>query len=188
VGRREGRPDPEAGRVAFILLGALLFILVPVGAQADQVRHRDPRDTRGRLDIRRIAHGHEGGHAVTHSISMYRAFSSRLLQRPSNRLVLWLWESEDDDWVRVIIVRWRDGRLRAPIWGDDGRVGNARVTRPNRRTVSVAVNLRHLGEGEQTGYYWGVESFFANRNACRHGCVDRAPNRIPRRHALVDGP
>jgi hypothetical protein len=171
--------------------GALVLGLVAGPAAADVVTRKDPKDTLGRLDIRRISHGHAGEDAVTHTITTYGEYSSRLLdwsQRPGGMLLLFI-DGVDDGWERIVVVRWRDGRLRAPIFDEDRRVGMAQVTRPNRRTVKVTLQKRQLGDlGDPPQYLWRAISLFRNRGRCKgvFSCLDGAPNGREVRHRLSD--
>jgi hypothetical protein len=179
--------------IAGAVVTMLALSLVPPAA-ADSISRRDPKDTQGRLDIRRISHGHRGDDAFVHTISTYRRFPSKLL-RPSGRAggVFLLWLADDpsfDGTLRIVLVRWRNGRLRAPIFDfwTDRRVGTARVTRPNRRTIRIVIPKRALGTlGEHPGYYWAATSVYWDRGACSEdGCWDGAPNRRAVRHFIPE--
>jgi hypothetical protein len=174
-----------------VIVGTVGLALVQAPAAADVVTRKDPKDTAGRLDIRRVSHGHAGEGAVTHTITTYRRFASRLL-RPHGKAtgVLQLWidgDSDDGWWARQVVVQWRNGRLRAPIFDAETqrRVGRAKVTRPNRRSVKVAIKLSHLGDlGESREYFWMAVSDFWNQTRCKSSCWDFAPNHRTIRHRL----
>jgi hypothetical protein len=167
-------------------IAALLVIPLLAGtALGDVVTRRDPKDTPGRLDIRRISHGHAGDGAVVHTISTYRRFPSRLLKGRGGAFGVFLFDP-DEERIRLVVVRWRNGRLRAPVFDwDDGRVGTARVSRPNPRTVRLVIPKGALGSlGEAPGYSWFAVSMYRDGGACKHWCEDVAPNRRPIRHVI----
>jgi hypothetical protein len=169
--------------------GAVAVALVQPPAAADVVIRKDPKDTAGRLDIRRVAHGHDGDDAVTHKITTYRRFPSRVLKRQRTRFEVVIWDRHDR-WAGIVFIWWRNGRLQAPIFDlyHGHRIGSAEVTRPNRRTVMVRIKLTDLGE--PPGFYdWKVFSYFKNKGACgqRWRCMDEAPERFIR-HRIPDAP
>jgi hypothetical protein len=181
-------------RTATIVAAALAVSLSPGPAAADFVSRQDPKDPNGRLDIRRVSHGHAGDDAVTHTIGTYRRFTSRLLRphrRPGGTFVLLMAAPGLAD-GRIVFLRWRKGSLRAPMFDlmTEEFVGMARVTRPNPRAVRITLTKTQLGVlGDPPGYFWVGLSFYTNRARCREdGCFDVAPNRGLIRHRLPAEP
>jgi hypothetical protein len=171
--------------------GIAALLLVPLlagSAVGDVVTRRDPKDTPGRLDIRRISHGHKDD-AVVHTVSMYRRFPSRLLEGRGRALGIFLFNREEER-VRIVVVQWRNGRLRAPVFDwEEGRVGTARVSRPNPRTIRVVISESVLGGlGESPGYRWFALTVFKDGGRCKRWCEDTAPNRRPIRHRILEAP
>jgi hypothetical protein len=162
----------------------LAFTLMGDPAVADTLSRDDPRDTLGRLDIRRVRHGHAGSDEVTHTISTYRRFGSRSLQGRTHFIIDMFLNDGDDE--RFIVIFWRNGSLRAPVFrGDLTRAGTARVTRPNRRSVKVTV--REMILGDPSKYAW-VALLISHRGAqCsgEEGCHDLAPNHREILHELA---
>jgi hypothetical protein len=170
------------------IAGALVLALFAAPAAADVVTRKDPKDTPGRLDIRRVGHGHAGENAVTHTITTYRRFSSRLLIPKRGAFVLVTATPEGEG--RIIVIWWRNGRLRAPIFDmeTERRVGSAKVSRPNRRAVRVTLEISQLGDlGDPARYRWVALSLFRDKGGCKgEGCVDIAPNRGSILHRLPE--
>jgi hypothetical protein len=163
-----------------VVAGLAVSLVLSLGADpaaADSAYRRDPNDTAGRLDIRRIAHGHAGEDEFTHTVKTYQRFRSRLL-RPRRALIAMFVET--DAAFMCVVVVWRNGSLRAPIFDDcEGRVGTAQVTRPNRRSVRVTLSESDLGG--PSVYLWGGLSYLAGTGGCARECFDETR---PLRHVL----
>jgi hypothetical protein len=167
------------------LVLTLALVLVPaVPGMADEGFRTDPRDTPGRLDLRRIGHAHRGGDELVHRITTYRRFPSSILTgRTVIGMVLWDANSAE---IWVITIRWRRDALRAIIYHfeDDGnlaRSGKAEVSRPNRKTVKVIVSEDQIANPSR--YLWQVFASFRATPRCREeqACFDETG---PLRHRL----
>jgi hypothetical protein len=188
--RMKRRSMTRPGRlIGAAVVVALAVPLATPPAGADERSRDDPRDAGPRLDIRRVSHGHVGEDEFLHDITMYRRFPSRMF-RPGGRgrLEVFLYEKknqEDGTLVQMVSrvkLVWRDGRLRGPIFDElhEGlfpeRIGTARVSRPDRRTVRVVVPRDVLGDLENPPVYiWVVRSRFRDGNRCNPPCWDVAP-------------
>ena len=143
-------------------------------AAADVKSAGDPNDTSSPLDIRRIAHGHAGTGAVTHSISTYERFSSQLLGSGRGFTLQFDLNKSRNSFERFVFVGWQNGALRGLVVKGDRVVGRATVTRPNGRTVRIRIPKRLLGNPAE--YRWLTLSFFQG-GPCAPRCIDLAPNR-----------
>lgn len=101
----------RASRPILMALGTLLaFTLAGPPVAADNGGRRDPNDTPGRLDIARVAHGHDHGRLV-HVIRTYRPWRPRHVNG-DNRFKLvsvedgdvgrfWLWRKNGRWWCKL---------------------------------------------------------------------------------------
>lgn len=164
-------PSPRIrSRSRAVALLAVLVLLGSLGSPpviAGTGGHRDPRDTAGRLDIARIAHGHDGRRLV-HRIRTHRGWGLSQL-RGRNRLMLVA--REDGDLGRLWVWR-RNGtwwcKLSSPQrTGACSGMRGVSVAHPDRRTVVIKSRRPAHWEG---GYRWRAGS----RSG---GHVDWAPRR-----------
>ena len=125
---------------ALISLCLIVPMLIVPPAGANRAGFSDPNDARGRLDMRRLTHGHAGSGSVVHTITMHERFSSRLLR---SGFISLRFDTNGDlsKLERRVLVKWRRGALRANVYNNTSgrRVGAANVRRPNRRTVRVTI-------------------------------------------------
>jgi hypothetical protein len=161
--------------LATLVMVAALVLVPAAPGIADEGFRTDPRDTPGRLDLRRIGHAHRADDALVHRITTYRRFDSSIL---TGRTVVGmvLWDANSDE-VRIITIRWRRDALRAIIYRfeDDGsllRSGKAEVSRPNRKTLKVVVTEDQIGNPSR--YLWQVFASFRATPRCREeqACFD----------------
>ena len=174
-------------------MSALVIVVMTIGvegAAADHVRVHDANDTRGRLDIRAVAHGHRGDHSVTHKLVTYGDWRPRILK--GSRSYISFWFSTDGDKYAEFraTLDYRHGRLRACFGGyeegsDFGVVGPCKkvsVRRPNRH--SVVISLKDSFVGDHDAYGWSAESYFGDTDSkrcpARNPCSDYVPRRLPR--------
>ena len=168
------------------LVMTVALVLVPAAPGiADEGFRTDPRDTPGRLDLRRIGHAHRGDGGLVHRITTYRRFASSVL---TGRTVVGMVLQDANDFeLRIITIRWRRDALQAVIYrfDDDGsflRSGKAEVSRPNRKTLKVVVTEDQIGNPSR--YLWRVFSSFRATPRCREeqACFDETR---ALRHRLV---
>lgn len=174
-------------RSALLLATAFALVLTrSVPTSADVVFRRDPNDTHGPLDVRRLGHGH--GHrprVLTHIVTTSRPWDESDVRNKNS--FIYLWFSTDDDRyaeARVAVIS-QDHELTVQFQdyeesSDSAEVGppsSIRFTRPNRRSIKVFFSKRRLGVDS---YRWSVETLYRNGSSrnCRLGqplCNDRAP-------------
>ena len=156
----------------------------------------DGNDTPGRLDIRRIVHGHrlQGEHRLTrHRLSTHRHWYTRHLRGDLSFLNMFLNTDGDKRPERRLTIDVRKKNLLARMdrYPSGKRVGYTKVWRPNKWSVSVAFPESFLGQGI-TAYKWNANSFFHTSGDGPCGiptdvvrtCADRAPNRGQIKHRL----
>ena len=168
------------------LIGIIVASAIP--AAGDNRFVRDPRDTKGRLDVRRLEHGHgpaspTGARRVRHIVTMHRGWWKRRLRcgnGPCHGILnLEFSTDRDSDRERLIQVYVRDGRYTARIFAETENcviqtgpceqrteaIGRARVTRPSSRSISVSLPVRKLGQDLDL-YRWRIQLAFGRRSPC----------------------
>jgi hypothetical protein len=179
---------PRAG-----IVPGLVILVMAIGggvAGADHARVHDADDTRGRFDIRAVAHGHRGDHSVTHKLITYGDWRPRLLKGARSNLTFWF-STDGDKYAEFrASVDYRHGRLWACFGGysegsDFAAVGPCKkvpARRPNRHTVVVTLKDSFVGDGDEYG--WSAESYFGATDSkkcpARNPCSDYVPRRLPR--------
>ena len=166
--------------VASLLL--LSMLMSPAGADSSSTT--DPDDTSGRLDIRRLAHGHDGEVNLRHRLRMSNDWSNRALSGIGTEIYIWF-STDTDEYaeLRGVIDR-HEGRLYAEMEKYDEAEGSAdiqslariEVTRPSSRAVEISFPRSLLG-ASTTHYYWSATAYFISSriSACHEGCQDIAP-------------
>jgi hypothetical protein len=85
----------------------------------------------------------------------------------------------------LALIFWSQGALRAVLTDAKGnRLATLRATRPDRRSVSVAVYEAQLGMPVR--YRWLALAFYKGKPGCAKGCTDVAPNRALAIHQLAE--
>lgn len=162
----------------------LLVMLLPTQAVAASAK--DPDDTKGRLDMKRIsAPTDDEGGPIWHRIKTFGRWKSRLLRRDGTEIDYWFSLDMDATPERVVYVGYEKGRLVATMHryvahGDGAGVielGRIGANRPSRRTVAVRVPRKWL---RRSDYRWSTSSYFRRESgrACRreNACADDAPD------------
>jgi hypothetical protein len=160
-----------------VVVTAVLVALVAVGnARADTKRISDGNDRPGPLDIRSASHGHGVGRVV-HTISTFSTWRVGLIgASTSNLFAVEISTDGDPALERVVLVFSANSRLRALVvrLPTGTVVGSASASKPNARTVRVAIRRSLLGS--PGGYRWNAHSQYRAAGACSGFCSDRAPN------------
>jgi hypothetical protein len=160
-----------------LVLVVLLASLWPAPAQAARTEVRDPNDTRGPLDVRRVSK--LASVRPMWKIRTWRRWSvERVFDRGYVLVFLDTFGAPQDDYYALVFSDGRrmKGRLfRLRARRADWRVAYLRVWRADRRSVSVRVRLGKTIVGRhRTSYFWRVETLVTGAS-CRRVCLDRAP-------------
>lgn len=170
-------------RTLFAALAISLLAGAPTAAT--ESRRRDPNDTPGPLDIRRIAHGHAGGGALWHKIVTYGTWGRKALQGPE--IIRFQFSTDGEDRFDEVnaSVDLKDGKLQAWIYpyveGSDyagvGPSQRIRLKRVNRRSVKIFFDRSWVDKRDR--YAWSVWTSYKDKNSrhCTKTCSDRAPDR-----------
>lgn len=181
-----------------LLVALIVLLLVPLGspvALADRARVSDANDTLGLLDIRSIAHRHDGRGRLVHTVRTFRRWRTRALPADDENYLGFLFESRSRKfgsdrfvWVR----RSEQGHLYAELYQvlthPNGEfLRRVPVWRPDRQSVRIAVRPRFLGRRFEDGYRWRAITSFekGSEGPCRRDnevssfptgrCTDAAP-------------
>jgi len=191
----------KTGKELLVFCVLMAFFVASGATAASTVGTLDGNDTHGRLDIRRIVHGHRltGDHSlIRHRLSSRRRWYTRHLQGNPNFINMFLNTDRDKRPERRLTIDVRGNRLFARMdrFPSVVRVGYADVWRPNKWSpnkwsVSVAFPKSFLGQGVMA-YGWYANTFFHTGGDGPCGtptdvvrtCVDRAPNRGLIKHRL----
>jgi hypothetical protein len=143
-----------------------------------QTRHpRDPRDTRGPLDVARVRTA-LGSRAPAWSVRTYGTWRTRPLW-DRGYVVIWLDTRGGPQPNHYALLRSTGGGVSGALYrvrsGRDVRMGTLRTWRPNRRGINVRIPLSRLSIGPHRAFYrWGVQTMFTGAG-CRRVCFDPVP-------------
>lgn len=163
LNRRE--TDVRTKKLMLLVIAILSGALVgPV--RADTARFTDPEDTPGKLDVKAVRQAHDGARLV-HSVHTYRRWRSTALSGDETYIGFHLdagtkgTRADRFVWVR----QKRRGGLYAEIFrplthANGERLGQVRVSRPNRRSVRILVRPSQISKAIANGYRWRVTTSF----------------------------
>lgn len=169
---------------------AVLFLVAGTPVAADTSSRRDGNDTRGPLDIKRIAHGHTSDGKLWHKVVMHGRWGAKDL-RGEDEIRFYFSNDREDRYDEVhATVALKNGKLGAWIFpytegSDYASVGPSeriRFVRPDRSSVKIFFDRSWMKN--RTGRYtWSLGTDYKNRDSdnCARGCFDYAPGRNPNR-------
>lgn len=143
-----------------------------------QTRHpRDPRDTRGPLDVARVRTA-LGSRTPVWSVRTHGTWATRPIWDRGYAIV-WLDTRGGPQPNHYALLRSTGGGVSGALYrvraGRDVRMGSLRTWRPNRRGISVRIPLARLRVGPNRAFYrWSVQTVFTGPN-CRRVCFDPVP-------------
>jgi hypothetical protein len=153
-------------------------VLVPVLVWAHHVDPRDPNDTRGPLDVRRIDVVRR--RTPRFEVITWRGWTARQIWDHGFGLVrLDTFGSSRFDYYAL--VRSTGTRLRGDLFRDrarrpDRRLFTLRTSKASRRKFRVRIPLRRLRMPRSRAVYrWEVQTLFVG-SRCRRTCFDFVPN------------
>ena len=175
---------------ARIALGGLIvaLVVVPLLASARHGGLADPRDTDGLLDVKEVRlHGDDA--RTWKVITFARWGIERVFDR--GYALVNIDARGDGHFEHYVLVRSVGTRMKAELFRNrrhkpDFSVGNVKVWRTDRRSVSVQIPLRKLSiPTERTFYRWYVQTLMTG-NQCPRVCIDRAPDQGSVEELLVE--
>jgi hypothetical protein len=135
-----------------LLLAAAVALAGPAVAEASTRSFPDAEDAGGRLDIRSVGHGHAGT-KLTHTLVTFGRWPSSLLVGGARVVFQIDTDGSPVNLERTVVVSWRNGALDASVRNAAGHlIGHGSVSRANRRSLTVALAKRLLGNAG--GYRW----------------------------------
>lgn len=163
-----------------VLLAALvgLAIALPLLAVASHVDVRDPNDTRGVLDVRRV--DVIGSERPTWKVITFSDWTvARLWDKGYFLVHLDTFGSARYDYYAL--VRSNGYRMKGTLVRDrqgepDFNVAKLRAWHPTRTSIKVRVPLSRMRIGAQRlQYFWQIQTLFSSK-PCVEICIDDAPN------------
>lgn len=173
-------------RLLLVPLSFLLMVGLALPAGADVVRQRDGDDTPGRLDIRRVVHGHTENGRLKHRVVTFKPWKARHLRRRANYIYVWFSTDGEKRFAeRRVVIDFVDGKLQACIQmydeiNDGAAVGpceDITLRRPDTRTALVVFRRRMLRRNLQE-YSWSASTSFKSPESKRcseEACLGVAP-------------
>ena len=179
------------------VIGASLVLLVTLSpvpmAGANPGGEGDAADTRGKLDIAAIRHGHGGSPRVlAHRVITWEKWDSRVLGPGGKGDLDLIFSTRKNECAELMIrVVRRHGNLRAQIRSydplgcgpyDDSGGGSdfvkmdARVGRPSPRSVRIAFDRSELLPRWDDDYKWSVQTRWESDRCPNGTCYDSGPD------------
>ncbi len=168
-------------RGAIAALAVAVGLALPVIAMARGPSLRDPNDTHGPLDVRRVFQA--GKKRPTWRVRTGpRWRAKRLYERGFTLVYLDTFGEPRADYYALI--RSNGKRMRGSLHRDrtapkpDRRISGLMVWRRDRRSVSVRVPLRKVFvPSRRDSFRWHVRTVTISRRCRSAACLDRAPDR-----------
>lgn len=158
---------------------AVLVAGLPLLATAQLDSRRDPNDTKGILDIKRVeVRGRDTPRFATITFDRWGVkriwdrgyFVVSIDARGDRRFEKYAFVYSDGSRMQALLYRNRPNKR-------DRVLGSLSAWKANRRKIVVRIPLERLVIPEGRSHYrWFVKSLFTGRN-CRRVCIDRVPNR-----------
>ena len=158
-------------------------LIAPMFAGAHHKPVADPKDTRGKLDVRSVVVSGTK-RRPTFRINTYPRWTARDVW-DRGYLLVWLDTRAGSAFDYYVLIRSVANRLRAVLFRyrpnrRDVRIAGLRVRRPNRRSVTVRIPLGRVVFGEKRLQYgWQAQTLWMAGRCRRKVCFDFAPNRNP---------
>lgn len=158
-------------------LALFLFIggtLIAPSAFAHTFTRSDGNDTRGLLDLKAASVKHVNDNLVF-TVTAFSRWRKSQLERDSYFLI-GLDRDDDTDLDRCAVIYYYGGRLRGAMTNCGRRTFTLLpVSKPNLRSARVTLHEDWAGGDHR----WAAFSVWVHGSACRNGCVDSVPNRLP---------
>jgi hypothetical protein len=164
--------------LAIVVAAALI---APMFAGAHHERVTDPKDTRGKLDVRSVI---VSGAKMRPNwrINTYPRWTARGIWDRGHILV-WLDTTGGRGFDYYVLIRSDGNRMTAALFRyrpnrRDVRIAGLRPWRKNQRSVSVRIPLGRVVFGEKRRRYgWQVQTLWMGPKCRNKVCFDFAPNR-----------
>jgi hypothetical protein len=163
---------------AVVLVGAALTV-VPLFASANHAAVRDSNDTKGVLDVRRVAVKGKRERPKWQVVTFSGWSAASVWDQGYGLVYLDTFGEGRFDYYALVLSNgyslngtlWRDRKKKA-----DYRVAKLHVARANRRSFTVKIPLGKLKIPDaRLTYRWYAETIVSS-GACPRSCLDRAPD------------
>jgi hypothetical protein len=165
-------------KARFVVAIVIVSMVIPVLVWAHHVDPRDPNDTRGPLDVKKVDVVHR--RTPRFEIITWRGWTARQIWDHGFGLVrLDTFGSSRFDYYAL--VRSTGSRLRGYVFKDrarrpDRRLFAVRTSKASRRSFRVRIPLRRLRMPESRAMYrWEIQTLFVS-SRCRRTCFDFVPD------------
>jgi hypothetical protein len=153
--------------------------VLPFLAGAEPEVFKDPDDTRGRLDIKRVEMGGSNDR-VRYKIVTYPRWKTSAVRDQAYIVILFdTFGNKRFDYYALIGSN--GSKLYGGLWRDrknksDRKVANLSAWRPGKRSVGVRIPIGRMRWPETRAFYrWRAQTLFTGKN-CRSVCFDVVPN------------
>jgi hypothetical protein len=161
-----------------LLVSLAAALSLPLLASARHTDVLDPDDSKGLLDIRRVAVG-GSQNAPTWTIATGARWTAEQMWDTGFLIVkIDTFATPRADYYAIVSS---DGhKFRGFLYRDrkekpDRRLRGVALERLDRRSVTVTINIRELLRRDDRVYNWYTQTLFMSDN-CRGTCIDRAPD------------
>lgn len=163
-----------------VLAAALVVVSLAALSQPASAVHqavRDPQDTSGKLDLRRVEM--KPGLPRRWVLKTHEAFRANRIFDKGYLLVYFdTFGTERADYY--VLLQPTRKKLKGFLWkdkkpgNDDRRLGPTRVRRANKRSITTSAPFSKMRTPGLT-YRWHVRTIYTGRN-CKRVCIDKAPD------------
>jgi hypothetical protein len=177
----DGAPgDPFVRRRVLAVAGIVGAVaLLPFLAGAEPESFKDPNDTKGRMDVKRVEVG--GNDRVRYTIITFPKWKTSVV-RDSAFVVIFFDTFGNSRFDYYALIGSDGNKMNGALWRDRKRKSDYRVAklspwRAGRRSVGVRIPIGRMKWPETRSFYrWRVQTLFTGKE-CRSVCFDLVPNK-----------
>ena len=158
------------------IVGAVAFLPWLAGAEPESFK--DPNDTKGRMDVKRVEVG--GNDRVRYTIVTFPKWKTSAV-RDRAFVVIHFDTFGNDRFDYYALIGSNGSKVTGALWRDrrnksDRKVATLSPWRPGLRSVGVRIPITRMRWPETRDFYkWRVQTLFSGKE-CRSVCFDLVPN------------
>ena len=165
-------------RARVVLLAMTMVLSSSLLASAFHQDVRDPNDSRGYLDVKKVNTFGSKRHPGWRVVTFPTWTADQIWDKGYFMVLLDTFGSKRVDYF-IQVSSYGTG-MQARLWRDrenrrDREIGEVKSWRPNKRSIAVRLPLKRL-RVRRTHYRWYVQTLWVADN-CRRVCYDFAPDR-----------
>jgi hypothetical protein len=176
----DGAPGNTLVRLKLVAAASIVgaVALGPFFAGAEQDTHKDPNDTRGRLDVKRVEVA--GAKRVRYKVFTFRRWKPAEV-RDRGFVVVFFDTLGNSRFDYYVFARSNGNQMKGSLWRDrsrkkDYKVASLKTWRPSAQSVAIRVSIGQMKWPESRDFYsWRVQTLFSG-GECRSVCFDVVPN------------